>query len=88
MGGSGTLIPGCTVADDFTHLLGDENEGKLAGALSYRAQLESTGTASCNTISTFPAPGISGSAKPSKIDFSTVNGSVPKPKGIEGKILR
>ncbi|MGI1679792.1 MAG: peptidase [Cellvibrionaceae bacterium] len=86
--GVGTLLPGCTVADDFTHQLGDENERKLAGALSYRAQLESTGTASCNSISTFPAPIISGLAKSSGIDLSAVNARLPKPKGIEGRILR
>lgn len=30
-------VPGCMVADDFTHALGDESEARLAAALSYRA---------------------------------------------------
>jgi carboxyl-terminal processing protease len=29
-------VPGCTVADDFTHVLGDASEGRFAAALSYR----------------------------------------------------
>jgi carboxyl-terminal processing protease len=32
----GYVIPGCSVADDFTHVLGDSSEGMLASALSYR----------------------------------------------------
>ena len=41
---AGVLVPGCSVADDFTHALGDPLEGQFAAALAYRA------TASC------PAP--------------------------------
>jgi carboxyl-terminal processing protease len=33
----GVLVPGCSVADDFGHSLGDPAEGLLASALSYRA---------------------------------------------------
>jgi carboxyl-terminal processing protease len=33
----GVLVPGCSVADDFTHALGDPAEGLLASALSYAA---------------------------------------------------
>jgi carboxyl-terminal processing protease len=33
----GVLVPGCSVADDFAHALGDPAEGLLASALSYRA---------------------------------------------------
>ena len=31
------VLPGCSVADDFTHQLGDPAEGRLAEALAYRA---------------------------------------------------
>lgn len=31
------VLPGCSVADDFTHALGDPAEGRLAAALGYRA---------------------------------------------------
>jgi carboxyl-terminal processing protease len=30
-------LPGCVVADDFTHQLGDPEEARLAAALAYRA---------------------------------------------------
>ena len=33
----GVLVPGCSVADDFAHALGDPAEGLLASALGYRA---------------------------------------------------
>ena len=33
----GVLLPGCSVADDFTHALGDSAEGMLASALSYQS---------------------------------------------------
>ena len=33
----GVLLPGCSVADDFTHPLGDTSEGVLASALSYQS---------------------------------------------------
>jgi len=31
----GVSLPGCSVADDFTHALGDPNEGLLQVALAY-----------------------------------------------------
>ena len=33
----GHEIPGCVIADDFDHLLGDENEARLKAALDYRS---------------------------------------------------
>lgn len=36
---AGTLLPGCSVADDFTHELGDVDEARLAAALDFRATL-------------------------------------------------
>jgi hypothetical protein len=35
--GVGVQVPGCTVADDFNHALGDPAENRLAAALFYRA---------------------------------------------------
>ena len=32
-----TPVPGCSVADDFSHALGDPLEGRLAAALAYRS---------------------------------------------------
>jgi hypothetical protein len=36
-GAVGVLVPGCAVADDFDHALGDSSEGRLAAALGYLA---------------------------------------------------
>ncbi len=36
-GTRGTPVPGCSVADDFTHDLGDPAEGRIAAALAFRA---------------------------------------------------
>jgi hypothetical protein len=36
LGAGGTRVPGCAVADDFAHALGDPAEGRLAAALAYR----------------------------------------------------
>jgi hypothetical protein len=33
----GVLVPGCSVADDFSHALGDSAEGLFASALAYRS---------------------------------------------------
>ena len=46
----GVLVPGCSVADDFIHSLGDPVEGLLASALSYRA----------NGVCPVPPSGMSG----------------------------
>jgi carboxyl-terminal processing protease len=34
---AGVSVPGCSVADDFTHALGDTSEGLFASALAYQA---------------------------------------------------
>ena len=49
--GVDATFPGCTVEDDFTHALGDQNESLLFSALSYRA------TQSCGTPPAGLAPG-------------------------------
>jgi hypothetical protein len=36
-GGLGVKLPGCTVADDFNHALGDVAENRLAAAMYYRS---------------------------------------------------
>ena len=44
------LLPGCSVADDFTHALGDPAEARLAAALNYRT------TNTCPVASGFGRP--------------------------------
>jgi hypothetical protein len=58
------ILPGCSIADDFNHVMGDPLEGRLAAALSFRA------TATC------PVPtGFAGERmlKQNNIDESTDN---------------
>ncbi len=50
----GVKIEGCSVADDYTHQLGDPAEGLLAAALAYRV----SGAAGCPVASGFAAPGL------------------------------
>ena len=52
----GTVVPGCSVADDFTHQLGDPEEARFAAALGYRID------GSC------PLPGGLGSSRASVAD--------------------
>ena len=47
----GVPLPGCAVADDFTHALGDPTEGRLAAALQYAT----TGTCPAATALSSPA---------------------------------
>jgi carboxyl-terminal processing protease len=52
-------LPGCSVADDFSHQLGDQMEGRLNAALGYR----SGGAASCPApaaVSSAPRAGVTG----------------------------
>ncbi len=49
----GTVVPGCSVGDDFTAQLGDTSEGRLAAALAYRT------TQSCPAPSGLAQPGFS-----------------------------
>ncbi len=58
----GVVLPGCSVADDFGHLLGDPAEVRLAAALSYREnQL-------CPAASGSAPPGFSKAGTPTIID--------------------
>jgi len=70
---TGTKIPGCSVADDFSHALGDPNEARLAAALAYRA----SGGTTCPTPSGLAAPGL-----------HAVEAHVVKPVWLMNRILR
>jgi hypothetical protein len=56
-GGTGPAgVPGCAVADDFTHALGDPAEARLVAALAYRATGSCSGpAASALALRTAPA---------------------------------
>lgn len=74
----GTPIPGCSVADDFTHALGDPAEARLQAALAYRVD------ESC------PSPsGLSERALVrAKVDLSAVDGDVYKSVWLTNRIMR
>ncbi|MCZ6503305.1 MAG: S41 family peptidase [Gammaproteobacteria bacterium] len=74
----GTQVPGCSVADDFTHQLGDREEARLAAALAYRVD------GSCPAASGFTASRAAVSLAP----LSAVDGVVPKPIWLQNRILR
>jgi carboxyl-terminal processing protease len=74
-------LPGCSVADDLTHQLGETNEGRLKAALDFRA----SGNTTCPTASGF-APGTQ--LKPGQTSLSTTDGKIFKSPLRENRILR
>jgi len=76
IGALGVTIPGCSVADDFDHALGDTEEALLKQALDFRE----TGT--CNTQA------INKLVQNSQAQFKADNAlSIKKPKKLNVKIL-
>jgi C-terminal processing protease CtpA/Prc len=79
--GAGTLVPGCSVADDFGHALGDPNEARLAAALGYRAG------SPCPAPSAFAPPSLRSSVRSTVV--SQAEGLVViKPPWRENRMLR
>lgn len=74
--GRGVVVPGCSVADDFTHALGTPKERRLAAALAYRID------GSC------PAASAGASADTTVPDWSAVDGVAPKSPWHENRALR
>ncbi len=68
-------VPGCAVADDFTHALGDPAEARLAAALAYRT------SRSCPAATAF---GLLPGARP----LSAVDGKLPASPLRQLRILR
>ena len=71
----GVTVPGCSVADDFSHALGDPAEARLAAALSYLAD------GSCPAVAGAAPPGVARAAAPA-------DGLAPKSPWRENRILR
>jgi C-terminal processing protease CtpA/Prc len=74
----GVLVPGCSVADDFSHSLGDPAEGLLASALAYR----STGTCPVPPSGVEPVPPLQAGA------HASAKGVVIKPFWRQNRIYR
>ncbi|WP_129779063.1 S41 family peptidase [Peristeroidobacter soli] len=75
-------LPGCSVADDFTHPLGDTDEARLQAALSFRAS--NNNPQSCPAATGF-TPGITFS---SKMALSGTEGEMLKAPTRTNRILR
>ena len=71
----GVAVPGCSVADDFSHALGDPAEARLAAALGYLADQ------SCPAAAGTAPPGVAQAAAPA-------DGLAPKSPWRENRILR
>ena len=67
----GTSVPGCSVADDFTHALFDPTEARIAAALSFRA----SNNQAC--------PAASGASDPRLTKASFQTAPDRKPVGLE-----
>jgi carboxyl-terminal processing protease len=78
---AGTVVPGCSVADDFTRELGDPTEGRIAAALAFRASNNQT----CPAASGFTDPRLS---KASFQNASDRNLWVSKPAARMNRIIR
>jgi carboxyl-terminal processing protease len=74
---NGAMLPGCQVADDFTHALGDPAEARLAAALSY------TSNASCPAATSTPA-----GQKTTRRPLSATDGIAVKQPAREIMLLR
>jgi C-terminal processing protease CtpA/Prc len=82
MSSRGTSVPGCSVADDFTHAMGDVNEARIAAALAFRASNNQT----CPVAS-----GASGPPQMAKMTNGLDAGyglAVSKPAARSNRILR
>ena len=80
---AGTVIPGCSVADDFSKQLGDSAEGRLATALAYRDGV------ACPAASGLVPDGLSKGGTPStaaEVELQEV--IVPKSPWHTNRIMR
>ena len=73
----GTVVPGCSVADDFTAALGNPAEGRFAAALAFLDGQP------CPAPSGFAQPGVSKPGAP----LSATDGIVPKSPWHTNRIL-
>jgi carboxyl-terminal processing protease len=78
---AGTSVAGCSIADDFTHAMGDAAESRIATALSFRASNNQV----CPAASGFAPPLIS---KASLFSDGTPDTEVSKPAARLNRIVR
>ena len=78
---AGTTVPGCSVADDFNHPLGDVTEARIAAALAFRA----SNNQACPVASGASDPRLSKASLASEVDSSLL---VSKPAARLNRIVR
>jgi carboxyl-terminal processing protease len=78
---SGVSVPGCSVADDYTHALGDVGEGRIAAALAFRASNNQT----CPVASGFSDPRVSKASFATSDDYRLW---VSKPAARSNRMMR
>jgi carboxyl-terminal processing protease len=78
---AGTSVAGCSVADDFTHPMGDVGEGRIATALAFRA----SNNQSCPAASGSAPPTISKASSVADVDPTL---EVSKPAARVNRIVR
>jgi hypothetical protein len=74
----GTVVPGCSVGDDFSSQLGDPLEARFAAAIQYRD------SGSCPDVTGAAAPGMSKLGAPAPVS----DGVVVKNPFLTNRILR
>lgn len=80
VGTRGTTVPGCSVADDFSHALGDPAESRIAAALAFRA----SNNQNCPAASGASDPRLSKAA----LWFDAEDGlAVSKPAAMANRII-
>ncbi len=84
-GTMGVSVPGCSVADDFAHALGDPAEGRLAAALNYRATGGQCGVPPSGVAAKAGAAGAAGATAGT---LPLGEPRVPKSPWLENRILR
>jgi len=79
-GSAGVSLPGCSVADDFSHSLGDPLEARLAAALQYRD------TQTCPAASGLGQPGLAKIRPGESPEFT--DGLLNKSPWLQNRIIR
>jgi carboxyl-terminal processing protease len=74
-------VPGCSVADDFTHAMGDPGEARIAAALALRASNNQT----CPVASGISAPRVAKTSFGLESEFGL---AVSKPAARSNRIVR
>jgi hypothetical protein len=77
----GTSVPGCSVADDLSHPLGNASEGRIAAALAFRASNNQT----CPAASGDSLPRV---AKSSLELGASLGFALSKPAARNNRIIR